>query len=265
MAQRTDAKRLLASLAKAARAGIIPALAVGALLWASGCGGGDSTATQATSSSKVAEGEEGEGKGAASNDSAGEGESGTEATGGSAQTGKGTPGVTVPEGEPEKGPTAKQRAEATVVDMSLYSPGLPKTPYTTLRRDNTCDGKDVWPKINWQGVPAGTEELVLMAMNSQPVNEELFFDWAVGGIDPALSGLEEGELPEGAVTGRNSFGKDDYSICPSSKDKETYIFVLYALPESLGAEKGFEPMAFRKSVLAIAGNAGLMSVNYSRG
>ena len=50
-------------------------------------------------------------------------------------------------------------------------------------------------------MPAGTAELVLYVMNVQPVEDRLFVDWAVAGIDPSLEGIEAGELPKGAVVG----------------------------------------------------------------
>jgi phosphatidylethanolamine-binding protein (PEBP) family uncharacterized protein len=129
----------------------------------------------------------------------------------------------------------------------------------------TCDGKDSWPQLDWQGVPPGTEELVLFAMNAQPVGGKLFFDWAVAGLDPSLQGLEAGKLPKGAVIGTNSFGKSDYEICPPAGQAETYVFALYALPKRLSPAKGFDPHALREAALGASGNAGLLAVSYARG
>jgi phosphatidylethanolamine-binding protein (PEBP) family uncharacterized protein len=150
--------------------------------------------------------------------------------------------------------------------MSLQSPDLPLGPesLSLLSPPYTCDGKDTWPELKWQGVPAGTAELILFVLNLEPVNEALFFDWALAGLDPSLSEIRSGEIPKGAVIGKNSFGKTGYSICPA-KSPETVIFALYALPKALRSSKGFDPAALRKEVLDVSGNAGLLATSYTRG
>ncbi len=170
--------------------------------------------------------------------------------------------IKVPKGPREPAPTAEQRASATVASMVLKSPVLGPGPESVspLPATYTCDGKDVPPPLAWQGVPAGTAELVLFALNLEPIDEAFFFDWAVAGIDPSLTGIDSGQLPKGAILGRNSYGKNGYSICPG--DPETIIFALYALPGPSGARKGFDPAALRKEVLDASGNAGLLAVGY---
>jgi Raf kinase inhibitor-like YbhB/YbcL family protein len=128
----------------------------------------------------------------------------------------------------------------------------------------TCDGKGTSPALRWQGVPPGTAELVIFTMNIQPVEEKLFFDWAVAGLSPDLTEVEAGKLPRGAVVGRNSFGKTGYEICPPS-GAETYMFTVFALPQKLSPNQGFDPSALRKEVLDISGNVGLLALSYTRG
>ncbi len=161
--------------------------------------------------------------------------------------------------------TPQQRHEATLANLPLYSPDFPGTSPPAIPTKYTCDGANTWPRISWGQIPSGTAELALLGMNSQPVENELFFDWAVAGIDPALSGLEAGKLPKGAVMGTNSFGHASYSICPSPGSPETYIFILYALPQALNPKPGFEPLAFREKALDLAHRAGLMAATYARG
>jgi hypothetical protein len=150
--------------------------------------------------------------------------------------------------------------------MVLSSPVLNPGPesISPLPATYTCDGKDSPPPLRWSGVPAGTAELILFALNLEPVDEALFFDWAVAGIDPSLGGLESGRLPRGAILGRNSVDRETYSICPPKGKAETIIFALYALPEPLHARPGFDPMALRKQVLTASHNSGLMAVGYRR-
>jgi phosphatidylethanolamine-binding protein (PEBP) family uncharacterized protein len=148
--------------------------------------------------------------------------------------------------------------------MSLQSPAIVASGGQpgSLPPTYTCDGKDSWPQLKWSGVPPGTAELALFVMNLQPVEEQLFVDWAVGGLDPDLQGIEAGELPKGAVVGTNGFGKRGYSICPSGAG-EVYMFAVYALPSSLSPEKGFDARKLREEVLDVAGNVGLLAALYA--
>lgn len=247
--------------AKTASAGILLALAVAALLLA-GCGGGsssDSSASTATSGSSASAGSAGGGA-APGKEASGNGRA-TGEGGGASQGGKHGPPVPQPKGEPEPGITPQQRKEATVADMSLESPSVGAT--RELPIQSTCDGSNTSPALRWQGVPPGTAELTLFVMNIQPVEERLFFDWAVAGLSPELKELEAGKLPQGAVVGRNSFGETSFGICP--EHSETYMFALFAVPEKLSPSKGFEPLALRKKVLDSSGDVGLLALGYTRG
>jgi phosphatidylethanolamine-binding protein (PEBP) family uncharacterized protein len=174
--------------------------------------------------------------------------------------------VPQPTGPPEPGITPEQRREATVASMTLESPSSQPSSGgpPALSAQYTCDGKNTSPAFRWQGVPEGTAELGLLAMNVQPVGGELFFDWAVAGLSPELEEMEAGKLPGAAVVGRNSFGKAGYGICPEGGG-ETYMFMLLALPKKLSPSQGFDPLAFRKAALEISGNAGLLALSYARG
>jgi hypothetical protein len=152
----------------------------------------------------------------------------------------------------------------TIADMSLSSPSLPAGSGgpAPLTATYTCDGAGKWPTLSWSGVPAGTAELILYVMNVAPVEGKLFVDWAVAGIDPALTGVEDARLPKGAVVGTNSFGKRGYEICPEGS--ETYIFAIYALPRALSPQPGFDPRELREKILDVSGNVGLFSAAYAR-
>lgn len=259
---------------------VLLAFTVAALALA-GCGGGSSdTSTSGTSSSNSASSET---QGAGSSEGAGgpvAGKSGAGASPAKGVSGDGSvaageqsasgakqgPSVPLPKGEPEPGITPEQRREATVASMTLESPasqasggGPPALP-----AQYTCDGKNVSPELRWQGVPEGTAELALLAMNIQPVGGKLFFDWAVAGLSPELEEVEAGKLPRGAIVGRNSFGKTGYEICPDGSG-ETYMFMLLALPKKLTPSQGFDPLAFRNAALGISGDAGLLALSYTRG
>jgi phosphatidylethanolamine-binding protein (PEBP) family uncharacterized protein len=175
------------------------------------------------------------------------------------------PRIVQPKGQPEQAPTPAEVANATVADIALSSPLVPAGPGgpAPLPATFTCDGGGKWPSLAWSGVPAGSAELILYAMNIAPVEGKLFVDWAVAGIDPALSGIEAGKLPKGTVVGTNSLGKQAYEICPEGS--ETYLFALYALPSPLSPKPGFDARQLRSQILALSGNVGLFPVTYSRG
>lgn len=256
------AERLLSPKLRQASARIlILALAAITTLAVSGCGD-DSSDGQTTASSPASPGQAGNsaGKPAAPSPNPVPG-SGREAAAGQGST------TGLPSGEPEKGITPQQRAKATVLSMRLESPALQPTArggVAALPAAYTCDGRNTWPELTWQGVPEGTAELALYVMNLQPVEGQLFYGWTVAGLDPSLTGIPSGRLSKGAVEGRNSSGKVGYTICPPQGSSETFLFALYALPEPLAAKSGFDPNAVRKEIVMQAGNSGVMAVSYGR-
>jgi Raf kinase inhibitor-like YbhB/YbcL family protein len=282
MAQRRIDKRLLVKSAKRTSAGVILALVIAALAL-TGCGGGSSGGSNSASTAAAdASGSSGAGSdaGSAGANSTGAGSeaggpsAGSAGGGGSASQGEGQgggggkhgPHIAPPKGPQEPGITPQERQEATVASMVVESPSSEAggAGPQALPATYTCDGKGTSPALRWQGVPAGTAELVIFTMNIQPVEGKLFFDWAVAGLSPDLTEVEAGKLPKGAVVGRNSFGKAGYEICPPS-GAEIYMFTVFALPKKLSAAPGFDPSALRKEVLAISGNVGLLALNYTRG
>jgi len=280
VASRTGHKRFLASPAKGTSAGLCLALVLAGLLLG-GCGGGSSDpestgaskgSTQATAQKDGTATPAGSAESADQKQAGQPGQGGTEpddstaaAAGQASQGKKHGPPIAQPKGPREQAPTPAESASATVADMSLSSPSVPAGPGgpPPLPAAYTCDGQGSWPSLSWNGIPAGTTELVLYAMNVAPVAGKLFVDWAVAGIDPALTGIEAGKLPKGAVVGTNSFGKRGYEICPEGS--ETYIFAVYALPRSLSASPGFDARELRQEVLDVSGNVGLFPVTYTRG
>ena len=266
------------SKVKTASARVILALAVAALAFA-GCGGGgggsDSSSSTSTGSSASADAQAGKGQSEPNSSSAssGQGSQDSKRSGQSQDPSKSSspqasgekhgPQIKPPKGSPEPAPTAAEKQQATIADIALASPDLQSAPGTAanLSAANTCDGKNESPSLVWQGVPPGTQELALFVVNAQPVEGQLFVDWAVAGLDPGLTSLETNRLPKGAVQGQNSFGRAGYEICPPG-GSETYVFTLYALPKRLGASKGFDPHQLREEILATSGNAGLMAAGY---
>lgn len=281
MAQRTGAKRFLAQSAKAASARVVLALAAAALVLG-GCGSSEDSASskgttaQAQAPAAGPSGASPVGGGSSkgqevpsSAQDPGVSSPSTPNAKGSAVAQDGQkhgPRIAAPKGPPEQAPSPKQVANATVADISLQSPALVASDghLGRLAATYTCDGNGGWPALHWGGVPADSKELVLFVMNVQPIEEKIFFDWALAGIDPGLSEISAGELPKGVISGTNGFGKRGYEICPSGPG-ETYMLALYALPRSLSPKPGFDPLAFRQEVLDASGDVGLLPGVYERG
>lgn len=166
-----------------------------------------------------------------------------------------------PGSKPEPKPTASEVASHPVADIALSSPAVRQASDAssyTLDAQYTCAGADRSPPLHWHGIPPGTKELVLFAISSTPVDDKLYFDWAVAGLDPKLTGLSTATLPPGAVQGLNGQGRSSYAVCPQAGRPENYVFLLYALPTKLSPAQSFEPAALRKQAIHIARHVGLL-------
>jgi len=117
----------------------------------------------------------------------------------------------------------------------------------------TCDGEDVNPPLVFTGIPSGTASLTLIVEDPDaPLGT--FDHWIVWNI-PVVNGIAENSVPDGAVQGRNGFGRNSYNgPCPPHGSMHKYIFKLYALNASLelpaGATKSELENAMRGKVVA---------------
>lgn len=245
----------------------------------SGCGGGggsDASTTQATTTSQAQSGSSTDKQASADPSSPKASKqdqdpesSKQDSTGSSSTTPQGKAAkhgahIAQPKGAPEQAPSSSEVENSAVADIALQSPNFITTASSEYQLPSTytCDGKNNPPTLKWSGVPAGTKELILFVLGLQPVGETLFFNWAVAGLSPSLTEIPTGQLPSGAILGRNGYGKEAYSICPAQGQSETYVFALYALPQALSPKRGFDPMSLRKEVLGLSGNVGLVTAAY---
>ena len=255
---------------KAARTGsfTLPVLALVAILALAGCGGdedsSDSAASETATSAEAGDesgeaGQDGNPNGQDGADGQGSGQGSQQDDGSGPKQGSAVPR---PGGEEEPGITPEQKSETTTANIKLESPDFKGG--AALAAKYTCDGKGTWPGLRWKGLPPEAEELVLLILSNDPADGKLLFDWAVAGLDPSLAEIEEGKLPSGAIVGENSFGKEGYEVCPDPGTAQSYIFMLFAIPEALEPSPGFEAREFREEVLAQAGNVGLLNATYKR-
>ncbi len=93
----------------------------------------------------------------------------------------------------------------------------------------TCDGEDVNPPLSIEGVPEGTESLVLI-VDDPDAPMGTWDHWVVWNIPPVKK-IEENSVP--GTEGINDFRKHSYGgPCPPS-GTHRYFFKVYALDTKL--------------------------------
>ncbi|MCG6538096.1 MAG: YbhB/YbcL family Raf kinase inhibitor-like protein [Syntrophales bacterium LBB04] len=115
----------------------------------------------------------------------------------------------------------------------------------TIPRAYTCQGQDISPPLIWGEPPTGTKAFALI-MDDPDAPMGVFNHWMIFNIPAAERGLAEavpvqGELPNGSLQGRNSFGRLGYGgPCPPPGGPHRYYFAFYALSEPLKLKAGAE-------------------------
>jgi phosphatidylethanolamine-binding protein (PEBP) family uncharacterized protein len=172
-------------------------------------------------------------------------------------------------------PTSSTASETTTATTTSSTTSSEKVPTIDIQMASsvkldpisahyTCDGANVSPPVSWSHVPPNTQEIDLFLFNLAPVHGKLFANWAVAGLSPKLHGLSAGQLPAGAVLGRNSHGQVAYSLCPAKGPAVRYAFLMYALPKKIPVSTGFDAEKLREKALHAAESAGLLGLSYKR-
>jgi phosphatidylethanolamine-binding protein (PEBP) family uncharacterized protein len=125
----------------------------------------------------------------------------------------------------------------------------------------TCDGQNTPLPLRWEGIPPGTQGLLLDILKVNPVNGQLFFDWALS-LKPDSHGVDPGKLPAGTIVGANSLGHAGYSLCPPKGHTEQYVAVLFALTRKLPAKNAFDASRLRLKALHDSKYEGFLFFNY---
>ena len=127
------------------------------------------------------------------------------------------------------------------------------------------DGEDVSPALEWSGVPEGAAELVLLCEDPDAPGGT-FVHWVLAGLDPSLTGLAEGEVPDGAVEGANDYGGTGYGgpQPPVGDGAHRYFFLLYAVADRLGMAPGASAADVRRSMEAKVVAQGTLVGTYQR-
>jgi Raf kinase inhibitor-like YbhB/YbcL family protein len=107
----------------------------------------------------------------------------------------------------------------------------------------TCKGEDVSPPLQWSGAPPNTASFAIV-MDDPDAPSGTWVHWVIWNIPATAQSLpagvaKDGQLPEGARQGRNSFGKVGYNgPCPPAGQTHRYFLRLYALDGTLNMMAG---------------------------
>jgi phosphatidylethanolamine-binding protein (PEBP) family uncharacterized protein len=160
--------------------------------------------------------------------------------------------------------TSEPKEHTLLEVIRVSSPAFSKNSKIPVRY--TCDGAGVSPPLQWGTIPRGTVELALFVLDlkSEPTVKPLVY-WAVAGLQPTLTGISAGQLPPGAIVGRNRLGQSRYTICPAkSEGLQRYAVALLTMPRSTSVKPGFDATAFFKKALHTAEYSGLTGFAYQR-
>lgn len=115
----------------------------------------------------------------------------------------------------------------------LTSPAFPDRGKIPVKY--TCKGDDVNPQLKIEGVPHGTNSLVLI-MDDPDAPSGTWIHWTMWNIPPGES-IGEDSVPGGAVQGKNSWGVNEYGgPCPPS-GTHRYVFNLFAIDTTLDIDE----------------------------
>lgn len=120
-----------------------------------------------------------------------------------------------------------------------------------IPKKHTCDGVNVSPHLQWDGVPAQTNSIALVC-DDPDAPGGMWVHWVIYNIPADYVELTEGvaksslkrdeteeELENGARQGTNDFGKFGYGgPCPPKGSRHRYFFKIYALDAVMDANAG---------------------------
>ncbi|MGH8932347.1 MAG: YbhB/YbcL family Raf kinase inhibitor-like protein [Egibacteraceae bacterium] len=133
----------------------------------------------------------------------------------------------------------------------------------------TAVGGDDSPPLEWQDIPEGTKELVLVCEDPD-ADTGVVTHWVVYGILPATTGLPEGIPPDAIVDepvelcqGLNEFDESGYNgpLPPEDRGPHRYFFRLYALDTELDIPPGVTRAELRRATKThVIGEAFLVGI-----
>jgi Raf kinase inhibitor-like YbhB/YbcL family protein len=127
----------------------------------------------------------------------------------------------------------------------------------------TCDGANVAPALSWSQAPEGTLEIAITMVD---MDFPTFGHWAMAGLDPALVGLGEGDVPLGAVQATNGAGDIGYTgPCPPAGSDHTYQVTVHYLGQRTELSDGAGLDEFTSGIRAAEIASANVNGHFSRG
>ncbi|NQT19930.1 MAG: YbhB/YbcL family Raf kinase inhibitor-like protein [Planctomycetes bacterium] len=145
-------------------------------------------------------------------------------------------------------------AEVEIAVITVSSPGFEQG--GAIPREHTADGSNVSPALQWTDVPYGTRSIALVCVDPDAPGGS-FVHWVIFNIDASTTQLPRGipasaKLADGALQGRNGFGKIGYGgPAPPKGPSHRYFFKVYALDTMLDLGPG---CSHHQLMQAIAGH-----------
>jgi hypothetical protein len=111
----------------------------------------------------------------------------------------------------------------------------------------TCDGENISPPVIISGLPAGTKSWALVMIDPDaPLRT--FTHWVVWNINAEMTEIPEKKIPDGAVKGKNDFGKIGYGgPCPPAGEHHYQIWI-YALSDFINLAEGSDRQQLEKAM-----------------
>jgi len=123
----------------------------------------------------------------------------------------------------------------------------------------TCDGSRLSPSFNLAGFPEGTVTWGLSIVDQTAANA---VHWVAANIDPAITQVDAGVVPAGAVQSLNRINKVGYAApCPKVGEPHTYILTVYAVSQQLEVTDGMDAETMLTSLEA--GSLGITSTSFT--
>lgn len=111
-----------------------------------------------------------------------------------------------------------------------------------IPRHHTCDGRDVSPPLQWSGIPQGAQSIALIC-DDPDAPMGTWVHWVLFNLPAEMSELSDAipgtaTLDNGALHGKNDFGRLGYGgPCPPG-GTHRYFFKVYALDQKLSLDSG---------------------------
>lgn len=133
----------------------------------------------------------------------------------------------------------------------------------------TCDGIDISPQLAWSQIQPGTKSFALIC-DDPDAPSGTYVHWVIFNLPASVRELSENipkkeTLENGAIQGKNDFGKTGYGgPCPPG-GTHRYYFKLYALDTILEGKPGMTKRELLKIMDSHVLEEGQLMGRYKRG